>query len=98
MSGLITWVAARNGSHIGASAWIFGLWSLCLATAYFDRSFKNIAIAMIVIFLYGSFVLGMLPLHQGVSFEGHIAGTVAGIICAYFNFVQNRKITVRGKS
>ena len=34
-SGLLVWLFARPGMHLGASGWVFGLWGLLLARAWF---------------------------------------------------------------
>lgn len=75
---------ARTASHIGASGWVFGLWSLSIAMAVFDRSLKNIVIALIVVFLYGGMIYGVLPGDPRISFEAHIFGAIAGVLCAFF--------------
>jgi membrane associated rhomboid family serine protease len=84
LTGLLVWCFARTALHIGASGWIFGLWSLCIATAWFDRKFINILIALAVVFLYGGMLFGVLPGDPRVSFESHFFGAVAGVVCAFF--------------
>ncbi len=81
VTGILVWLFGREASHIGASGWIFGLWSLSITIAWFDRSFKNIAIALFVIFFYGGMIYGILPIQTGVSFESHLFGVVAGVVC-----------------
>jgi len=83
VTGLLVWCFARNALHIGASGWIFGLWSLCIATAWFDRKPVNILVAVLVVFLYGGMLFGVLPSDPRVSFESHFFGAIAGIICAF---------------
>ena len=39
---------------------------------------------MLIIFLYGSMIWGILPINNGVSWEGHLTGMVAGILIALF--------------
>lgn len=82
VSGALVWLFGRSAFHIGASGWIFGLWSLCIATAWFDRSIMNIAIALIVVCFYGGMIFGVLPTQPGVSFEAHLFGALAGAIFA----------------
>ena len=82
--GLLVWLFARNALHIGASGWIFGLWSLCIATAWYDRKFINILIALLVVFLYGGMLFGVLPNDPRISFESHFFGAIAGVVCAFF--------------
>lgn len=50
LGGGLVWLLGRPGDHIGASGWIFGLWSLVIALAWFERSPRNIAIALAVVF------------------------------------------------
>lgn len=84
ISGLLLWLFGREANHIGASGWIFGLWSLTIALAWFERSLRNVLIGMAVIFFYGTMLFGMLPSDQPISFEAHIFGALAGIFAAWF--------------
>jgi membrane associated rhomboid family serine protease len=61
VTGALVWLFGRDATHIGASGWVFGLWSLVIALAWFDRSFRNIAIALAVVFFYGGMIFGVLP-------------------------------------
>ncbi|MEQ1687954.1 MAG: rhomboid family intramembrane serine protease [Sphingopyxis sp.] len=83
ISGLLLWLFGRDANHIGASGWIFGLWSLSIVLAWFERSLRHVLIGMAVIFFYGTMVFGMLPSDQRISFEGHIFGAIAGIGAAW---------------
>lgn len=83
VGGLLVWMFGRAASHVGASGWIFGLWSLCVAIAWFDRRFGNILLAVLVLFFYGGMIFGVLPSDPAVSFEMHLAGAIAGILCAF---------------
>ena len=81
--GSLVWAFGRDATHIGASGWVFGLWSLCIAMAWFDRRLANIALAVLVIFLYGGMIHGVLPTDSHVSFESHLSGAFAGVIFAF---------------
>lgn len=83
LTGLLVWVFGRHAQHIGASGWIFGLWSLSIAMAWFERRFVNLVIAVFVVIFYGGMVFGVLPSDRQVSFESHFFGAVSGIVCAY---------------
>lgn len=83
VGGALVWLFGRPGDHIGASGWIFGLWSLVIALAWFDRSPRNIAIALAVVFFYGGMVFGVLPTASYISFESHLFGAIAGVIAAF---------------
>lgn len=82
IGGALVWLFGRESTHIGASGWIFGLWSLVIALAWFDRSPRNIAIALGVLFFYGGMVFGVLPTASYISFESHLFGAIAGVIAA----------------
>lgn len=80
-SGLLVWLFARPGMHLGASGWLFGLWGLLLAQAWFQRSLGNLLVAVLVLFYYGGWWFGLLP-SQGVSFEYHLFGALCGVLYA----------------
>ena len=82
VSGLMVWAFARESTHIGASGWIFGLWSFSIALAWFDRSPRNILVALLVAVFYGGMVFGVLPTKSYISFEAHLFGAVSGAMAA----------------
>jgi membrane associated rhomboid family serine protease len=83
LGGALVWLFGRSAIHIGASGWIFGLWSLAIVEAWFDRSPRTIAISLAVFFFYGGMAWGVLPVQPGVSFESHLFGALAGVVAAY---------------
>lgn len=95
VGGILVWLVGRPAVHIGASGWIFGLWSLSITLAWFERSVVNILIAIVVVVLYGGMILGVLPSHQGVSFEAHAFGALAGVMAAAIYGRRNRKMRWR---
>lgn len=80
-SGVLVWLVGREAYHVGASGWVFGLWAFTLTQAWLHRSLTNLAAALFVVVFYGGMVFGVMP-QQGVSFEFHIAGILAGILAA----------------
>ena len=89
MSGFWTWTIGRPSYHIGASGVIYGMAFFVFVSGVLRRDTRSMALAMLVTFLYGGFVWGLLPIQEGVSWEGHIAGALAGIFCAiYFRDVN----------
>ena len=89
-SGALVWLVGREASHIGASGWIFGLWSLCIALGFLDRRPASILLAVAVIVFYGGMAYGVLPGEPGISFESHMAGAAAGVVTAY-GYVRLRR-------
>ena len=83
LTGSLVWLLGREAIHIGASGWIFGLWSLSLALAWFDRRFINILTACLVFFFYGGMIYGVLPSDPKISFEAHLFGALSGVLCAF---------------
>ncbi len=82
-SGLGTWLFGMPGTvHIGASGVIFGYFGFLVTRAYFDRNLGSIAIALLVITLFGGMIWGILPIKVGISWEGHLFGLFGGILSA----------------
>lgn len=82
VSGLGTWMFGATGTHLGASGVIFGYLGYLLARGYFERSAFAIMMSLFVGALYGSLIWGILPLQQGISWEGHLFGFLGGILSA----------------
>ncbi|MEL6939586.1 MAG: rhomboid family intramembrane serine protease [Cyanobacteria bacterium J06598_1] len=92
VGGLGTWLFGQSGSvHIGASGVIFGYFGFLLARGYFERSFVAIALSVLVTFLYGGLIFGVLPGQPGISWEGHLFGFVGGILAAKLMSKPRRK-------
>jgi len=45
-------------------------------------------VALAVIFIYGSIIWYILPIKEGVSWEGHLSGLLVGIV---FAFIYRKK-------
>ncbi len=84
VSGLGVWVFGSAGVHIGASSLIFGYLGFLLLRGYFQRNFASIMLSLIVGFLYGGAIWGVLPSVPGVSWEAHLFGFIGGIFAARF--------------
>ncbi len=83
ISGLGTWLIGPQSSvHLGASGLIFGYLGFLLFVGYFERSFRSITLAIVVFFVYGGLIWGVLPLVQGVSWQAHLFGFIGGGVAA----------------
>ncbi|EDX75426.1 peptidase, S54 (rhomboid) family [Coleofasciculus chthonoplastes PCC 7420] len=82
VSGLGVWLIGSPGVHIGASGLVFGYLGFLLLRGYFQRNIPSILLSLIVGFLYGGAIWGVLPTVPGVSWEGHLFGFIGGIVAA----------------
>jgi len=82
-SGLITWIIAREAYHIGVSGLIYLLISFIFFSGILSKNRQLTAISFIVVFLYGSLLWYMLPIRLDLSWEGHLAGFIVGIVLAF---------------
>ena len=83
-TGFWVWIAGRPYSHIGASGLVYGFVCFLFFSGIFRRDRRLLAISMLVTFLYGSLVWGILPVDQSISWESHLFGSIAGILCAIY--------------
>jgi len=85
ISGFWVWLAAREAYHIGASGVIYGLIFFLLFSGFLRRNTQSLAISFVVILLYGgNMFLGIVPVDNGVSWEAHLMGALAGSFLAIF--------------
>ena len=82
IGGILLWGIGRQAYHIGASGLIYGLAAFLFLSGMIRRVRSLMAISLLVVFLYGGMVWGLLPFDFEVSFEAHITGALAGIILA----------------
>lgn len=85
VSGLGTWlIGPRFSVHLGASGLIFGYFGFLVLLGYFERSTQAVLLAIVVIFLYGGLIWGVLPQGNGISWQGHLFGFFGGGLAAYW--------------
>lgn len=87
LSGLLLWLFGRPAVHIGASGLVFALAAFLVVAGFLERRLLAVLIAGVVLFLYGgSMLAGVLPWRDvTVSWDGHLAGAIAGGLVAYFH-------------
>jgi membrane associated rhomboid family serine protease len=84
IAGFWLWIIGRPSFHIGASGFIYALASFLLVSGIIRKNPRLTAVSMLVIFLYGSMIWGLLPTKEPISWEGHLSGFIAGILVAIF--------------
>jgi membrane associated rhomboid family serine protease len=82
-SGLGVWLFGRDAVHLGASGLTYGMMFFVFVMGVLRRDRPSMALAMIVAFLYGGMVWGILPLKPDISFESHLFGAIAGVAAAF---------------
>ncbi len=83
LSGIFTWIIARSNIHIGASAMIYAFAGYLFTGGVLSKNVRHMAIALIVVFMYGSMIWGIFPQNNNISWEGHLAGFASGIGLAF---------------
>jgi membrane associated rhomboid family serine protease len=87
-SGTILWFIGETGTnHIGASGLVYGLVFFLLVSGLIRGQRQLAAVALLMVFLYGSLVWGLFPeyarlVEKNISWEGHLGGAIVGILMA----------------
>ncbi len=83
-SGFLTWlIGEQRSTHIGASGVIYVLASFLFFKGIWSKHYRLVALSLIIVFIYGSLVWGVLPGVPGVSWEGHLSGFITGVLLAF---------------
>lgn len=83
LDGILVWIFARQSYHIGASGLVYSFASFLFFSGVFRKDKRSIAVSLLIVFLYGGMVWGVLPVKPEISFESHLFGAVAGFFCAF---------------
>lgn len=83
LTGFAVWLFARRSIHIGASGVVYGLVSFVFWSGVFRRNLRSIVLALIVTILYSGYFAGILPTKEGISWESHLFGAIAGLMVAF---------------
>ncbi|CAG0996442.1 hypothetical protein BURK1_02567 [Burkholderiales bacterium] len=80
--GIAVWLFARGGVHVGASGLVYGLIAYVFVAGVLRRDRRAIAASMVVAFLYGTAVWGVLPIQRAHSWETHLSAALIGLALA----------------
>jgi len=81
--GFAVWVFGAAGTiHVGASGLVYGLLGYIFVAGLLRRDRRAIAASMLVCFMYGALVWGVLPIRTRMSWETHLAAALIGIASA----------------
>lgn len=82
-SGLAVWLIGGGGVTVGASGLVFGLFAFLLVRGFFNRSWWQILLSVVLFLAYGSILFGVLPTVMGfVSWQAHLGGSIGGVAAA----------------
>jgi membrane associated rhomboid family serine protease len=84
VGGLGTWLLSPSGGPtVGASGLVFGYATYLLTRGFFDRRVLEILTGALVAITWGWVLLLSLVPQPDVSWEGHVAGAVGGVVAAW---------------
>jgi membrane associated rhomboid family serine protease len=82
-SGLLAWFIGRPSMHFGSSGLFYGLLAFVFVSGILRRDMRSISVSLLVGFLYGSMVWGVLPIRPHMSWELHLTGAFLGVVLAF---------------
>jgi membrane associated rhomboid family serine protease len=83
-SGLTAWLLTPPDTIVlGASGLIFGWLTYLLARGLWSRRPGQVALAIVVLLVYGGLIFGVLPGQVGISWQAHLGGAVGGVLAAW---------------
>ena len=84
VGGLLVWVFARSGNHIGASGLIYGLVAFLIVNGFLEKKARLILVSIATLFVYGGLIWGIFPsVKSHISWEGHLFGAISGILICF---------------
>ena len=81
-SGLLGWFIGRPSLHFGASGFVYGLLAFVFISGMLRLDMRSVAVSIMVWFLYGSMIWGVLPIRPNMSWELHLSGAILGVALA----------------
>jgi len=81
-SGLLAWLIGRPSLHFGASGFVYGLLAYVFVSGILRLDMRSVAVSVMVWFLYGSMIWGVLPIRPNMSWELHLGGAILGVALA----------------
>lgn len=92
VSGLGVWLFSPSYVvTVGASGIIFGWLTYILVRGLFNRDIWQILLGVVVFFVYGGVLWGVVPTDGRVSWQGHLFGAIGGVLAAWYLSGKDRK-------
>jgi len=83
LSGLFTWLFARQSYHFGASGLTHGIMFFIFTIGILRRDRQSAALALMVSLVYGGMVWSIFPQEPDISYESHFFGAIIGVLAAF---------------
>lgn len=84
VGGFGTWlISPPNTITIGASGLVFGFALYLIARGLFNRRLGQVAVGVIVVVIWGGMLFASLIPRDGISWQGHLFGGIAGVFAAW---------------
>jgi len=71
---------------------VYVLFSFVFFSGIIRKHYRLVALSFIIVFLYGSMIWYVLPIKQGISWEGHLSGLLVGV---FFSIHYRKKGIVK---
>lgn len=81
-SGVLAWIIGRESLHFGASGFVYGMLAYVFISGILRLDMRSVAVSVMVWFLYGSMIWGVLPIRPNMSWELHLGGAILGVAMA----------------
>jgi membrane associated rhomboid family serine protease len=91
LGGALLWLFGRGDYvHIGASLLVFGLAVFLVVSGIIEKRTVPMIISVGVALVYGTSLLsGIMPWQQGISWDGHLMGGIAGGVTAWVSIQKS---------
>jgi membrane associated rhomboid family serine protease len=92
VGGLGVWLFSPSDTvTIGASGLVFGWLVYLMVRGFVSHRAGEIVLGIVLLLVYGGILLGVLPGQPGVSWQGHLFGSVGGLLAAWWTSAPRRR-------